>query len=149
MVLLLPNGFGTVADFREEVVFCDEVAGAGVEGAGEKGAEKQVENGLEGAATEFGQSVIKRELEDEVQKMDVSEGRAVDEHGADGVEEDLEGAEESLAKERIKEEGFNGGGKISIQACHAQRFVVGEVVGLWNISSQSILFLVWDTRSLI
>lgn len=33
--------------------------------------------------------------------MDVGEWRTIDEHGADGVEEDLEGAEECLAQEGV------------------------------------------------
>lgn len=38
--------------------------------------------------------------------MDGGEGRAVDEHGPEGVEEDLEGAEKRLAEEGVEEEGF-------------------------------------------
>ena len=52
--------------------------------------------------------------------MDVGEGRAVDEHRPDGVEEDLESAEEGLAEEGVKEEGFNRSWKISIEACDAE-----------------------------
>ena len=38
--------------------------------------------------------------------MDGREGGTVDEYGADGVEEDLEGAEEGFAEEGVEEEGF-------------------------------------------
>lgn len=62
--------------------------------------------------------------------MNVCEREVVDEHGADGVEEDLEGAEEGFAEEGVEEEGFEGGGEVGVQAVDAEGFVVGEVVGL-------------------
>jgi hypothetical protein len=62
--------------------------------------------------------------------VDGGEGRAVDEHGAQGVEEDLEGAEEGLAEEGVEEEGFDGGGEVGVEAGDAEGFVVREVVGL-------------------
>lgn len=114
VVLLLLDGFGAVANLGEEVVLCDEVAGAGVERAGEEGAQEEVEEGLEGAAAELYQGVVEGELGDQVQDVDGGEGRAVDEHGADGVEEDLEGAEEGLSEDGVEEEGFDGGGKVGV-----------------------------------
>lgn len=62
--------------------------------------------------------------------MDRGEGRAVDEHRSDRVEEDLERAEECLAQDRVEEERFHGGGKVGVKARHAERLVVGEMVGL-------------------
>lgn len=56
--------------------------------------------------------------------MDVGEGRTVDEHWAEGVEEDLEGAEECLAQEGVEEEGFERGWKVSVEARYSDGFVV-------------------------
>lgn len=64
--------------------------------------------------------------------MDGGEGRAVDEHGTEGVEEDLESAEEGLAEEGVEEESFDGGGEVGIEACYAQGLVMGKVVGLFR-----------------
>jgi hypothetical protein len=58
------------------------------------------------------------------------EGHAVDGHGPEGVEEDLEGAEEGLAEDRVEEDGFEGGGEVGVEAVDAEGLVVGEVVGL-------------------
>ena len=55
----------------------------------------------------------------------------VNEHGTQGVEEDLEGAEEGLAEEGVQEEGFEGGGKVGVQAVDAEGFVVCEMVWLF------------------
>lgn len=46
--------------------------------------------------------------------MDGCERGTVDEHGAEGVEEDLEGAKEGLSEERIEEEGLQGCGEIGV-----------------------------------
>jgi hypothetical protein len=46
--------------------------------------------------------------------VDHGEGRAVDEHGADGVEEDLEGTKEGLPEERVENKGLEGCGKIGV-----------------------------------
>ena len=62
--------------------------------------------------------------------MEGGEGERVDEHGAEGVEEDLEGAEEGFAEDRVEEEGFEGGGEVGIEAVDAKGFVMGEMVGL-------------------
>ena len=56
--------------------------------------------------------------------MDGSEGHFVDEDWTDGVEEDLEGAEECFAKEGVEEEGFEGGGEVGVEAVDAEGFVV-------------------------
>jgi hypothetical protein len=42
----------------------------------------------------------------------------------------LEGAEEGFAQQRVKQKGFKGGGEIGVEACDAEGFVVGEMVGL-------------------
>ena len=66
----------------------------------------------------------------DVSEVDACEGDFVDEDGADGVEQDLEGAEEGLSEEGIEEYCFEGGGKVGIEAVDAEGFVVGSVVGL-------------------
>lgn len=66
--------------------------------------------------------------------MDHGEGRAVDEHGTDGVEEYLEGAKEGLPEERVENKCFESRWEISVEASNAERFVVGEMVGLWQFN---------------
>lgn len=57
--------------------------------------------------------------------MNAREGWGVDEGGADSVEEQLEGAEESFAEEGVEDEGFEGGGEVCVEAGYAEGFVVG------------------------
>ena len=54
-------------------------------------------------------------MDEDVEEVDGGEGGAVDEHGAQGVEEDLEGAEEGLAEEGVQEEGFDCGGEVGVE----------------------------------
>ena len=49
----------------------------------------------------------------------------VDEHGAQCIEEDLEGAEEGFAEEGVEEEGFERGREVGVEAVDAEGFVVG------------------------
>jgi hypothetical protein len=67
--------------------------------------------------------------------VDDCEWWAVDEHGADGVEEDLESAEEGFAEERVEDESFESCGEVCIEACDAEGLVVGEMVGLRKVNS--------------
>lgn len=62
--------------------------------------------------------------------MDRRERRAVDEHGPDSVEQDLECAKEGLAKQGVEEERFHGRGKIGIESRDPERFVMREMVRL-------------------
>jgi hypothetical protein len=48
----------------------------------------------------------------------------VDEDGANGVEQNLEGAEEGFSEDGVKEDGFEGGGKVGVEAGDAEGFVV-------------------------
>lgn len=64
--------------------------------------------------------------------MDVREGWAVDEHGPDGVEEDLESAEECLAQQGVEEECFQGCWEIGIQTRDTEGFVVRQVIWLFG-----------------
>lgn len=113
----------------------DEVACAGVEGTREEGAKKKVEEWVEGAVADLCEYVVEGELDEEVYEVNYCEGRTVDKHGADSIEEDLEGAEEGLAKERVEYEGFEGCREIGVEASDAEGFVVGEMVGLLHMIS--------------
>lgn len=89
--------FGAVAFyFREEVVLCDEVSCTGVERAGEEGAHDEVVERLQRACCSD-EDIVEAQLEHQVEEVDHGEWRAVDEHGTQGVEQDLEGAEEGLS----------------------------------------------------
>lgn len=76
------------------------------------------------------ESGIKGDLDGNVDEVNLCHGEAVDEHGTDSVEEELEGAEECFAEYRVEEEGFNCGREIGVQSINAKRLVVGEVVRL-------------------
>ena len=64
--------------------------------------------------------------------MEWGEGNGIDEHRTDGVEEDLKSAEEGFAENGVEEEGFESGGKVSVEAVDTEGFMVGEVVGLFS-----------------
>jgi hypothetical protein len=49
---------------------------------------------------------------------------SVDGHGTDSIEEDLEGAEEGLAEDRVENEGLEGGWEIGIETIDAEGLVV-------------------------
>lgn len=56
--------------------------------------------------------------------MDGGKRYFVDEDGANGVEQNLEGAEEGFSEDGVKEDGFEGGGKVGVEAGDAEGFVV-------------------------
>lgn len=115
-------------DCLVHVVLGDEVAGDGVQAAGEERGEDEVEQRVaRGVADEDG---VKGDLHRNVEGVDARERDAVDGHGPDGVEEDLKGAEKGLAKDGVEEEGFERGREIGVEAVDAKRLVVREVVGL-------------------
>ena len=60
--------------------------------------------------------------------MDLGERQVVDEHGSQSIEQNLAGAEEGLAGDRVKEPCLEGGRQIGIEAIHTERLVVGEMV---------------------
>jgi hypothetical protein len=70
------------------------------------------------------EQVVEEGLCEDVDEVDAGEGYFVDEDGADGVEEDLEGAEEGFSEEGIEEYGFEGGGEIGVESVYAEGFVV-------------------------
>jgi hypothetical protein len=79
----------------EDVVFGDEVACDGVQGASEEGAQNEVTERL--AADILDEEVIDGELHEDIESVDARERQVVDHHWAECVEEDLEGREEGLA----------------------------------------------------
>lgn len=121
--VLLRRGDGFV-----DVVLGDEVASQGVQTACEKRRQQEIQHCVpRGVAHEEG---VEGELDGEVHEMDPGEGDAVDGHGAQGIEEDLKGAEEGLSEDGVEEEGFQGGGQISVEAVYTKGFVVSEMIGL-------------------
>lgn len=50
---------------------------------------------------------------------------AIDGHGPDGIEEDLEGTKEGLAEDRIEKDSLKGGGQISVKTIDTEGLVVG------------------------
>ena len=121
--------FGDLAGIRglgEDVMFCDEVAGARVEGACQEGGEYEVGQCFPAECLDDG--VVKGELGHYIECVDPSDRELVHHHWPDGVEQDLEGAEEGFAGYRVQEPGFECRGKIGIQTIDTERFVMGEVV---------------------
>lgn len=93
-------------------MFGDEVACARVERAGEERREDKVVERVPGA--EGDESVVEQELGKDVDEVDTGEGDFIHEDGADGVEEDLEGAEEGFTKEGVEEDCFEGSGEVGV-----------------------------------
>jgi hypothetical protein len=112
----------------EDIVLGDEVACDGVQGAGEEGAQDEVAESF--AADVLHEKVVDGELHEDVEGVDARQGQVVDHHGTQGVKEDLEGCEERFAGDGVEEPGFEGGGKVGVEAVYAERLVVCEVVGL-------------------
>lgn len=111
-----------------DVVLCNEVAGQGVQTSCEEGREQKVEQRVDGGVLEENQ--IKGYLNDNVEEVDLSQGDAVDGHGSQGVEEDLESAEERLSENRVEEDCLESSGEIGIEAINAEGLVVSKMVRL-------------------
>lgn len=104
------------------VVLGDEVAGQRVQAAGQEGGQDEVEHGLHAHGLE--DDSIEDDLHGEVDTGDPGEGHAVDAHGAHGVEQDLERAEEGLAEDGVEEDSLQRSRQIRIQAVNTKRLVV-------------------------
>lgn len=118
---------GVLVRLLEDVVLGDEVAGAGVQRPREEAAQDQVTQ--RPPSNILYERVVEGELRHDVECVDLGERQAVDEHGAQGVEEDLEGGEEGLAGDRVEEQGLECRGQIRVEAVDAQRLVVSQMVG--------------------
>jgi hypothetical protein len=116
----------------EYVVLCDEVSGTRVQRACQEAAQDHVSDRL--STNEPYERVIEDELGDDVEQVNLGQRELVDEHGAEGVEEDLEGAEEGFSADGVEEQGFEGSGEVGVEAVDAERFVVSKVVGLHRVS---------------
>lgn len=106
----------------EDVVLGYEMACTGMKGPSKERGENKVGQGMAGG--EFDESNVEEHLDCDVEEVDPREGEFVNHHGAEGVEEDLEGAEEGFAKDRVEEESLEGGGEVGIEAIYSKRFVV-------------------------
>ena len=120
----------------EDVVLGDEVASDGVQRAGEEGAQDEITERF--AANVLHEEVVYRELHEDVESVDARERQVVNHHGTEGVEEDLEGCEESFAGDGVEEPGFEGSGKVGVEAVHAEGLVVGQVVRLDMIVRRTV-----------
>lgn len=109
------------------VVLGDEVARRRVQAPRQEGRQEQVEQGL--LAQERDEHVVEAELHGDVGRRHPRERHRVDAHGAQGVEEDLEGAEEGLAQDGVQDHGLERRRQVRVQPVHAQRLVVRQVVG--------------------
>jgi hypothetical protein len=112
------------SDALVDVVLGDEVACERVQATGEEAGQEEIENWLDRRAREEVEGQVEGKLHNDVEVVDPGVLNSVDGHGANGVEEDLEGAEESLAKDRVEKHGLKRGGKIGIEAIDAERLVV-------------------------
>lgn len=128
--LLFLNRFSPASlHVREKVMFGDKVSCAGVQGARKEGAQYEIVKWLRRTA-ELDDGIVENELSDEVQDMDGGKRGAVDEHRADGVEEDLECTEEGFSEEGVEEPSFESGRKIGIESCNTQGLVMCQMVRL-------------------
>jgi hypothetical protein len=114
----------------ENVVFGDEVASHGVQRSGQETAQNEVSNSL--AAPRLDKDVIEQQLNNNVECVDLGHGDLVDHHRSESVEQNLECAEEGLAGDGVEEKCFESGRQVGIKAIDAERFVMGQVVGLWR-----------------
>lgn len=76
-------------------------------------------------------------MDDNIEEMELCQWEFVDEHGPEGVEEDLACAEEGFAGDGVEENGLERGREISVKAIDAQGFVVCKVVWLTGVSKQN------------
>jgi len=111
------GGFVGEALAVEDVVLGDEVARTGVQGAGQEGRGDEIVERV--CAAESYKGHVECHLGGDVEGVDSCQGQLVDHHWAEGVEEDLEGAEEGFSGNGIEEEGFESGGEVSVKAVDA------------------------------
>lgn len=76
---------------------------------------------------------VKGDLRGQVEPMDVRERKLEHCHRPQGVEEDLESAEEGLSCDAVQEYGLEPGRKISVESFDTEGLVVDQVVGLHTL----------------
>lgn len=110
----------------KDVVLCDEVSSQGMQTARQETGEDEVEECV--SAGVFDEADVEGNLHYDVEEVDLCQRDLVDHHWAEGVEEDLEGAEECFAEDGVEEDGFEGGRHVGVEAVNAEGLVVSEVV---------------------
>ena len=93
----------------KDVVFSDEMRGTWMQTPCQKRAQNQIPKRVV-TPRQLYERVIEDQLDSDIEGVDFGERDLVDHHGAEGVEEDLEGAEEGFACDGIEEEGFEASG---------------------------------------
>jgi hypothetical protein len=81
-------------------MFGDEMASAWVQGAGEEGAEDQIDQRI--PSNKAHEGPIKQELSCDIDYLYCGYWQVVDKHGSDSVKEDLKGAKEGLSGNRVQ-----------------------------------------------
>lgn len=94
--------------FLENVVLCDEMAGARVERAREKRAENEVLERIKSCVS------YKRNVKDDLNKyipeVNSREWQLVHHYRPNGIEEDLKSAKKGFSQDRVQKEGFESSG---------------------------------------
>ena len=90
----------------------NEMPGARMQRSGEERAHNQIGQSFDTCISY--EEEIESELSDDVEEVDLGQWELVDHHGTEGVEEDLEGAEEGLAEDGVEEEGFKGSWEVGV-----------------------------------
>lgn len=115
----------------------DEMARARVQRASEERRKDHVVQGVR--RSQANEKVVEERLRADIDEVDACEWDFENEDRPHSIEQDLKGAEERLAEDRIEEEGLEGCGEVGIQAINTERLVVREVVWLLALlSSESI-----------
>lgn len=120
----------------KNVVFCNEMTRAWVQGSSQKRGQKEIEVSV---CREFGDdNVVKDNLNDNVEKMDQSEFDLGDEHWSKGVEEDLESGKERFTQDVRQDQSLKTGWNIGVEFFITEEFVMQLMVWLERCT-------VWDS----
>lgn len=90
----------------------NEVARTRVQRASQEGTNDQIGKRAEACVSH--KEEVKNDLSNDIQEVNLGQGQLVHHHRTNGVEKDLEGAEEGLAKDRIQEESLKRGGQVGV-----------------------------------
>ena len=93
-------------------VLRDKVPRARMQTPRQKAADEKVVHCV--CAEEADDSEVEGALHGDVEEVQLRDGDAHDQHGPEGVEEDLEGREEGFAEDGVEEEGFKAGGEVCV-----------------------------------
>ena len=114
----------------EDVMFGDKVSCTGVKTAGEEAAHDEIPERIQ--TTQLHKRIIEDDLYCNIKKVRPGEREVVYEHWTDRVEEYLEGAEEGFAEDGGEEDGFERRRQICVKPINTERFVMGEMVRLYD-----------------